>query len=266
MNKIVLFEKLQKLANQAREAGHFKEASLFSNLVVDLGIITQRENILVQHKKALEEINNLRKSAKELRLKKLADQLDIIARDLENKVISFSVDTPIEAVIESYKAIHKVAQRKQDEDILQQVVLLVEDPNLTDENSIQEIRKLMIGLPVNEKQRILYILEKDYNFEIPLEKVAMKAHEKYELEEKKKIQEERERFLEKKTFKDKASLLKEDPDAPEFHIDKSFPTAPNIWSGFAFEGTVPYSQNSQLNYWTLASKKLKPIEKLAKKK
>lgn len=258
-----LIEDIQKICQRAKLENNFKLASVGNSILVDLAIDHQRDKIIEKYSKALDKVNSIRNSTRSINLVKISKDLDIIARELEEKIALFSTDSPIDAVLTSYKVLHRLANEKQSEDPLSLAISLAEDPNITDREMITKLRPILLGLPINEKQKILYVLEKDHNLVIPLEKVAFKAYEDFQEKKQEEIREEREENK-KKTFKERSNDLKSELDIPEIDLERSFPTAPTIWSGFAFEGIIPYHQNSQVNFWTLAKKKA--IDKIARKK
>lgn len=259
-----MLNKIQKLANQCRLEGNYKGASVLCKIATDLALHEQKDYICNQLKIAKSNLSNLKSDLESLYLFKLSTNVDIIAQDIENQLIAFSAEDPIQAVLTSYSLIHKVAFiDPQSEDILAVVSQIMEDDNVPDSEIVNRVKKLTLGLPIEDKKSILYILDKEYNFQIPLDKIANTIKEK--LEDKTTPSEEQKAKTKnkinevKKDYKDK---VKKDEDD---HPPLTFPSEPPMWGGFSYQAIVPYQQSSQINFWSLASEEeQKLLNKIAR--
>lgn len=254
-----LLDKVTKFASQLRSEGNYRAAEVLYPIITELAAFEELNSRKKRLKHARSELNQMRSDLLKVGLRRLAADIDIIAQDLERKIIFFDTNNPIQSVLDSYKVLHRVASTSS-MDTSQEILDLAEDDTLSDLKLVDKIKKYMLGLTLDEKKNILYVLEKDYNLSIPLEKVAFgseKAEKKkrYETESKEEI-EINECLEEAKNAEERAKCLQSD-DKFQFPMAKSFPAGPSIWSGFAYEAIIPYSQSSQVNYWSLASEKYK---------
>ena len=261
-----MLDNIIKLANKARESENWPLARTLSKIAVDVALVESNEYLIKQFKIAQWEAENIKAELKGLQMNKLSEEVDIIARDLESQVIQFEMSDPLEAVLDSYKLLHRVAGVKTSSSNLREVLALAEDDSLSDDQLAEEIQKKTMGYTLNDKKNLLYVLEKDYNVSIPLEKIAKfdEDEEKHKLTIPPKTEEDKKKNREivKKILEEEYG---EDEEADKFKWKSSFPSAPSIWSGFAYEAIVPYQQHNQLNYWSLASKKDEEIlNKIAK--
>jgi len=241
-----------KLANKAQESGDYSLSRILSKIALDVALVDSNNYIKKQLKIAHWEAENIKKELKNLQMKKLSEEVDIIAQDLEARIIQFEASDPLEAVLDSYNLLHKVASANRQASGIQDVVEIAEDKTLTDDQIIEEIKRKTLGNTLNDKKNILYILEKDYNISIPLDKIASKKKEdKLVTNPKTKQEKAKNREIIKKILDEEYG---EDIDADRFKWTSSYTSAPSIWQGFSFETPVPYQQHNQLNFWSLASK------------
>lgn len=253
-----LLDKITTLASRARSSGDYKLAAVLSRVATDIGFVETSRYFIKQFKTARAEVGKMQKELTDAHLYKLSEELDVIARDLENKIIAFEAEDPIEAVLDSYKIIHKVAKTQKQSSHMQEILNLADNDDLTDEQLTEEIKRQTMGMPLNDKKNILYVLEKDYNISIPLEKVAF-ANNEFIKNPKTKAEKKHNNKIVEKVMKEYYSLPEK--ERSDFKFPASFPSQPYIWSGFAYEAIIPYQQSSQLNYWSLASKKEQEILK-----
>lgn len=260
-------DKILKLAQQAREKQDYKICAALTKVAVDVGFADTHKYLLKQLKTAHIEVKKMQKQMNDSLLFKSANDLDAIAKDLEQRIIVFEMQDPIESILSSYKMIHKIAKTSSpdsDPTTVSKVRDLVETSDLPDSELIKQIEKLTMGLPLVDKQNLAYLLEKEYNLTIPFEKLARLDHDQAliknpETEEEKQHNKQ----LVDKILEKYRTLSKEERE--KFKLPSSFPSEPYMWSGFAYEAIVPYEQSSQVNYWSLASNKSdKILSKIAK--
>lgn len=173
-----MLDNIEKLIKEARESEDFQLATLLNNVATDVSLIEANKYTIVQFKKAQTELRKIESNLRKNHLYKLAYEIDIIARDIESKIIRFEACDPIGAVLESYKILHKIAKVDDRSIDINSIASIAENDELTDQQIIEEIRKRTLGLPLNDKQDILYILEKDYGINLPLEKIALLDNDK----------------------------------------------------------------------------------------
>lgn len=256
-----LLDKVQHLANKSRETENYKLAAILRSIATDLALIESHRYMKARFISAKIEADEIKADLKKMHMYKLADELDVIARDLESKIIQFSAEDPIEAVLSSYSLIHKIARTESQPNNFQEILEIANNEDLSDDEIAHEIKKMTLGLPLNDKKNISYILEKDYNISIPLEKIATFGEPEEEMIENPKSKEQIEHN--RRIVKEKVKKMQEVPTNNKDKWMESFPSSPSIWSGFAYEAIVPYQQSSQLNYWSLASKETEMLRKIA---
>jgi hypothetical protein len=252
-----VLDKICNLANNLREKNHYKAASVLYSIATDLALQEEKEYLTQTYEQAHSAMKALSTKLRASGLKRLASEVDIIARDLELKTVAYSVEDPIETVLHSYKVIHKLASSPRIASAnYDEIIDLVESESVPDHELPEKIKSLMLGFTEQEKRNILYILEKDYNLSISLNKVAKKKkpHKKTA---------EQECLEDAKDTKDRAQCL--DQEESKLKMEHSWPSAPSMWSGFAYEAVIPYHQNSQLNFWSLASSEEAILKRIAKK-
>jgi hypothetical protein len=255
----MIFEQIEKLATTAQQSGDYNTADLLRKVAVDIGFVETNKYFIKQLKTAQKQVQEMQKQLTESHLYKSAEDLDVIARDLQDQIIAFQASDPLEAVLDSYRLLHKIAKVDNSPTLMQEIISLVEDESLSDQEILKKIQVLTMGLPLHDKQNIAYILEKDYNFSLPFEKIAHLQDQEDQTEEEK--QANRKKIQE---------LLKEYYSLPEeervnFKMPASFPSQPHMWGGFAYQTTIPYNQNSILNFWSLAdSSNADILKKIAK--
>ena len=122
-----------------------------------------------------------------------------------------------------------------------------------------------------DKKNIYYILEKDYQIELPLERFASKFNseiikKKLEVKPEQNIKEEQKNKA--KSEKAKQDYNKKlEKDKEDYTWNSSFPSSPPMWGGFSYQAIVPYQQSNQINFWSLASQEEKDtLNKIAKTK
>lgn len=181
----VLLDKIITLANTYRAKENYKLANLLSKIAVDVALVESNQHIIVQFKKAKLDAISTSNELRQMHLHKLAEQVDIIAKDLESRIIQFSSEDPIQSVLSTYALIHKIAKINNDNsnEVDIQEILALADQDASDEEITKELKIKTLGLSLNDKKNILYILEKDYNLSIPLEKIANFGKEKKEEEQ-----------------------------------------------------------------------------------
>lgn len=256
-----MLDRICNIANDLRNRGHYKAASVLYSIATDLAIQEELEYLSNSFEAKHLEMKTLQAQLNAVGLQRLAAEIDIIARDLEQKAIAFSVEDPIQTVLHSYKTIHKVAsiQKKASptELALQDIIDLVESETVPDSELPQHIKTMTLGLSEQAKRDILYVLEKDHNLALPLEKIAKKPKKHLPKTDEEQCLEEAE------TPKEKSECL--DNHKPHLKMERSWPSAPSMWSGFAYEAIVPYHQNSQLNFWSIASNAERVLKRISKK-
>ena len=259
-----ILDKVQKLALESREMGNHQLTSLLYSVAMDVALTESNRYLQGQLKTAIAETKRVKSDLESIHMYKLSEELDVIGRDLEARLIQFSAEDPIQAVLNSYQIIHKIAQVKEEPTVnIRDILSIAEDDSLSDEELATEIKKRTMGLSVEDKQNILYVLEKDYNISIPLEKIAAisqeDAHEVSESDliknPKTKEQKEHNKKLVEKKINEIGKPSKDNKD----QWMQSFPSSPSIWSGFAYEAIVPYQQSNQMNFWSLASEEQEKI-------
>lgn len=255
-----LLDKVQKLALQSREMENHKLSSLLYVIAMDIALVESNRYLQGQLKTAIAEAKKVKSDLESIHMYKLSEELDIIGRDLEAKLIQFSSEDPIQSVLNSYQIIHKLAQVKEEPAVnMKDILSIAEDDSFSDDQIATEIKKRTMGLPLEDKENIIYILEKDYNLSIPLEKIATKTQDGEEVDEDELIKNpktEEEADHNKKLVHEKIKKMEQLPDSDK-DKDKwmsSFPEQPSTWGGFAYEAIVPYQQSNQMNFWSLASK------------
>lgn len=271
-----LLDKITTLANAYKAEDNYRLASLLSKIAVDVALVESNQHIIAQFKKAKLDAIKTSSELKQMHLHKLAEQVDIIAKDLESRIIQFSSEDPIQSVLSTYALIHKIAKINNDNsnEVDIQEILALADQDASDEEITKELKAKTLGLSLNDKKNILYILEKDYNLSIPLEKIANFGEEKKEEEP---VEFQSLQFIkdpttpeQKEHNKKVLEKIKEDQKIESSREDgsewvHSFPSAPSIWSGFSFQTPIPYQQSSQLNFWSLAElEEQKTLQKIAK--
>lgn len=256
-----MLDQICEIVNELKEQGNYRVASVLYSIVTDLALQEERQHFAHAYEKASIEMQTLQAKLQASGLQRLASEIDVIARDLEQKAIAFSVEDPIQTVLHSYKTIHKVAsiQKKASptELALQDIIDLVESETVPDSELPQHIKTMTLGLSEQAKRDILYVLEKDYNLTLPLEKIAKKPKKHLPKTDEEQCLEEAE------TPKEKSECL--DNHKPHLKMERSWPSAPSMWSGFAYEAIVPYHQNSQLNFWSIASNAERVLKRISKK-
>jgi len=256
-----MLNKIHKLANQCRLEENYKGASVLCKIATDLALYEQKDYMCNQLIIAKASLSNLKKDLDSLYLFKLSSNIDVIAKDIENQIIVFSAEDPLQAVLTSYSLIHKLAFVDPKSDSVLPIVLqMMEDDSISDIEIIDRVKKLTLGLPLEDKKSILYVLDKEHNFQIPLDKIANSLKDK--LKDKYPPSEQ-----ETKKIKDKIKQTKEesatDAKKKDEHTNLAFPSNPPMWGGFSYEAIVPYQQSSQLNFWSLASEEQKILSKIA---
>ncbi len=253
-----MLDKLCSIANSFKEQANYRAASILYSIITDIALQQEKESLKEAHNKALHNIKKLQAQLSSSGLHRLAREVDTIARDLELKTVAYSVEDPIETVLHSYKVIHKLASSPRIASVnYNDIIDLVESEAFSDHELPQKIKSLMLGFTEQEKQNILYILEKDYNLSISLNKVAKKNKPSKKTPEQECLEDAKE-------TKDRAQCLDKE-DVPKLKMEHSWPSAPSMWSGFAYEAVIPYHQNSQLNFWSLASSEEAILKRIAKK-
>lgn len=257
-----MLDKICKIANSLKEQGDYRAASVLYSIVTDIALQEERFHFATAYEKAHIQMKALHTQLRTSGLQRLASEVDVIARDLEHKAIAFSVEDPIQTVLHSYKAMHKLASTDKyasgSQTALQEAIDLVESESVPDSALPEHIKAITLGLTEQEKHDILYVLEKDYNLTLPLEKIA-KGKKKAKPKTK-----EQDCLEHADTPKERSECL-EDHESPRLKMERSWPTAPNMWSGFAYEAVIPYHQNSQLNFWSLASTEEKVLKRISRK-
>jgi len=228
-------------------------------------LVESNQHIQKQLKIAKVEAEKVKEELISLQLFKLAKEVDIIARDIESKMVQFSVEDPIDAVLSSYTLIHKIANINEEPTInVQEILSIADNEDLTEKEIIQEIKNRVLGLPLDDIKNILYILEKDYNLLIPLEKIATPNKRKIIPEAKTQDDKEHNKEIIEEIiegYRDERKKTKKD----EGKWYQSFPSAPSTWSGFSYQTPIPYQQSNALNFWSLASEEDQEIlQKIAK--
>jgi hypothetical protein len=252
-------EHIIKLATAVQQSGDYDTADLLRKVALDVGLVETNRYFIKQFKTAQKQIKEMQEQLVESCLYRSAEDLDVIARDLQEQIIAFQASDPLEAVLDSYKLLHKIAKVDSSPTLMQEIASLVDDESLSDQEILKQIQALTMGLPLHDKQNIAYILEKDYNFSLPFEKIAKLEEQKEETEKEK----EQNRKKIKELLEEYHSLPEE--ERVNFKIPASFPSQPHMWGGFAYQTTIPYNQNSILNFWSLASSKEADIlKKIAK--
>lgn len=258
--------KLQDLilrtANQAREEENYKIATLLCSIAMDYALLEERNNEILQLKQAIKETKEIKSELIEVGLLKIAGEIDLIAKDLESKLIEFESQDPIEAVLSSYALIHKVAQVQTSENPMTEKIKAILEKAETEVYDEGELEKLLLeeikDFSDEDKRNILYILDKDYQLDLDLTKQASKFDKKT-IEDKLKFdpsmlsEEEKDRISEKSKEIKKQFHDKEMQDEEDYVWRGSFPSSPPMWGGFSYQAIVPYQQTSQINFWSLAS-------------
>lgn len=258
--------KLQDLilrtANQAREEENYKIATLLCSIAMDYALLEERNNEILQLKQAIKETEEIKSELIEVGLLKIAGEIDLIAKDLESKLIEFESQDPIEAVLSSYALIHKVAQVQTSENPMTEKIKAILEKAETEVYDEGELEKLLLeeikDFSDEDKRNILYILDKDYQLDLDLTKQASKFDKKT-IEDKLKFdpsmlsEEEKDRISEKSKEIKKQFHDKEMQDEEDYVWRGSFPSSPPMWGGFSYQAIVPYQQTSQINFWSLAS-------------
>lgn len=244
-----------KLLNAIHKAIRELEKSGRTDVAAELYQFATDAALLEEHKYFLARLNSVKASLVDLQdnldiygFVEASSQIDAIQRDLDARLISFSEANPIDSVLHSYRLLHRIASRNviaTNEDLLIRLEKIVEDETLSEREILQAVHKQLLGLPEHEKKNILYVLAKEHNLSLPVEKLAHVI----DVEED---EDEDECLTNAKTLKERENCLAPDPktDLKMFH---SFPQAPNMWSGFTYEAPVPYQQSNQLNFWSIAS-------------
>lgn len=251
-----LLNKITKLASESLEREDYTLHALLSRVATDLAFVETNRHFIKQFKKAQTEISQMKKDLSGAHMYKLSEELDVIARDIENKILLFSREDPIESVLNSYKLVHKIARVEEPQVIMKEILDIAE--TMPEPEFIRELQKRTMGMTLNDKKNLLYVLDKDMAIEIPLEKIATSIdveHDEFIRNPKTKEDHEHNKKALKKILKEYRSLP--DEERENFKLPASFPSEPYIWSGFAFETSVPYQQSSQLNFWSLASQDIK---------
>lgn len=254
--------KIKQLANYYREKGNYKFAAALCKISTDLALYEQKQEIVSDLQEKLANITSYKRKLKACHLHKQADQLDVIAKDLEAKLIAFSAEDPIQAVLTSYSLIHKIALNSQESNEAYQQLKLLADSDATDQEIINKAKTLLLGLPESDKREVLYLLEREFNLTIPFEKVANTIQEKLEIDLMSEEQKEKNKRKSKEVLDEAKKEQKKDEESESFR--RSFESSPPMWSGFAYQAIVPYQQSSQINYWTLASSEDEILSKIAK--
>lgn len=254
-----MIDDICNIAQNLKDEGLFKEASVLYSVITDLAIHEERRYIRSQLAFAFQKMKKLSTKLSISGHQHLANEADVIAKDIESRMTAFSVDSPIESVLHSYKVIHRLAQNtRPTNNVMQEVRDLVESELIPDSELPKHIKQMTLGLTEQEKRDILYMIEKDYNLSIPVEKIAKKT-------EKEEKQAEEDKCLEKAfTPEERAKCL--EGKEPKLKMERSWPSAPSMWSGFAYEAVVPYHQNNQLNFWSIASDEEKVLKRIARTK
>lgn len=234
-----------KVANEARRSGDLRAFRCLSKVAVELGLLESHQHLISNLKLAHKNILTKKKQLEDANLFKFAAQLDVIARDLDAQIITFQSEDPISAVLDGYKIIHRVAKAPSSSNVVKDLSKLIEKENLSDEELIKEVKTQTLGLPVNKIMDILYLLNKEYNLSIPLSKVANTTSVSIDDVKKK-------RRLKVKQIIEQLSSLPKDARG-KFDFAATFPSQSHMWSGFAYQTTVPYQQSNSLNFWTLAN-------------
>jgi hypothetical protein len=238
-----MLNEILKVANEARESGDFRAFKLLSKVAVELGLVESHKALIIKLKLAHKQILAKQKQLEDAKLFKFAAELDVIARDLDAQIITFQAEDPISAVLDSYKIIHRIAKEQgSTTNLFAELSKLVESEELSDEQLIQEIKTKTLGLPTNKIMDTLYLLNKEYNLNIPLSKIADSSFEDIKTRRRRRI---------KQIIEQLSSLPKDEQG--KFDFTASFPSQPHMWSGFAYQATVPYQQSNALNFWTLAN-------------
>lgn len=250
-----ILDKIEKLANKAREVDNYQLAAVLTRIATDVGFVETKRYFIKRFKVAQTEITKMQKELSDAHMYKLSEELDVIARDIESRIITFSAEDPIEAVLDSYKIIHKVAKTASAPK-MQEILAIAEREDLTDAEIASEVKMQTMGMPEQDKQNIFYVLEKDYNIGIPTEKTARSEF----IKDPKTAEDKKHNHdLINKVIEDYDGLPED--ERKKYKLPASFPSESYIWSGFAYESPIPYQQSSQLNYWSLASKKEEKILK-----
>jgi len=245
-------DKVQKFANDLRLEGKYREASVLYPIITDLALYEEKEYLLTQFKKSYTKMKTLSSNLEKIKMYRLAKEIDIIAQDIEKKIIFFNTLDPIQSVLDSYKALHRISSINKkainEKDIVEEIIDEIDQKELKYNEVLQLIKDKMVGLSEQQENNITYILEKDYN--MTLDKLASKKSKK----KNKKTPEEL--CLEKaETLEERVDCIRDDEKALELELYRSFPAGPTMWSGFSYEAIIPYNQSSQLSYWSLANKK-----------
>jgi glycyl-tRNA synthetase alpha subunit len=75
--------KIKQLANYYREKGNYKFAAALCKISTDLALYEQKQEIVTDLQEKLVAVANYKQKLKACHLYKQADQLDVIAKDLE---------------------------------------------------------------------------------------------------------------------------------------------------------------------------------------
>jgi len=243
-----LLTKIQSTINLLERRGEYTLAAKLYPIATDAAFIEEQQYLINQFKKAHHDLNSLKSNLETYGFITAASDVDIIQRDIEAKLISFSKEDPISSVLSSYKILHKLASaQKNDNNLYKTLEQIVQDESLPEAEIIKSIQGLLLGLPEQEKASLVYQLEKDYNLTFPLQKIA---------KEKDKKQQEDECLLNAESLEEREKCIVPKKSLKMHH---SYPTSPSIWSGWSYESPVPYQQQNQLNFWSLAG--LKPFTK-----
>lgn len=261
-----LLDKITKLASDSLEREDYSLHALLSRIATDLAFAETNQHFIKQFKKAEANIAQMQKELADAHMYKMSEELDIIAQDIKNKLLVFSKEDPIESVLDSYKMIHKIAKVEKSSNVMQEILDLSE--TLPEPEFIKELQLRTTGMTLNDKKNLLYVLDKDRAIEIPLEKIAKELRveeDEFIRKPKSKKDHEHNKKALKKILKEYRTLP--DDEREKFQLPASFPSEPAIWSGFAYESSIPYQQSSQLNFWSLASKEEEEIlNKIAKRR
>jgi hypothetical protein len=255
-----MYDKLQKLANMARNRGDYRLVDLVTSIIVDLGFVETNKYIVGQLVTTQQKAKQIKAQLDSVGLYRHSSQLEDVVAELDQRIKQFSSEDPIQSVLQSYLLLHKVAQHQSNvsSDVLNKAIEIANDYTLTDQQIIQQVEKLTLGLPEVEKKKIFYVLHKDHQVSIPQEKYG-------EAKFVENPQTDQQQQINKQIIEQTKKQQKQKKDKDKWY--QSFPSSPYIWSGFAYEAIVPYQQSSQINYWTVASKqnKIKDLIKILKK-
>ena len=166
-----LLDKIEKLAKEVGAAEDYQLLDVLTRIAMDVSLVETQRHFIKQFKIAQTKIAKMKSDLSKAQLYKLSEDLDIIARDLEKQIITFSAEDPIAAVLDSYKILHKVADTSNSSKI-QEILAFAEREDLSYAEKIKEIESRVMGLPDQTRENIYYVLDKDHNMQISQYKTA----------------------------------------------------------------------------------------------